>query len=159
MPLPSLAAALMLMIPPPVAGDDRTEILESVHSLVDAITSGDYEALDALLESEGSVIAVDTLDPAERRQEVMTFTKLREPDGRDRPVFIERLGIPTVLQRGDIAHVWVPYRFSVSGTLRHCGINAFTLVRRDDRWRTAGIVYTVEATSTCAEVGAPETDG
>lgn len=154
-----LAAGLMLMIPPPVAGDDRTAILESVNALVDAVTSGDHEGIDALLEKEGSIVAVDTRDPANRRQRVSTFAELRRPDESDRPVYIETLGKPTVLQRGDIAQVWVPYRFSEGGTLRHCGINAITLVKRDDRWRTSGIAYTVEAPKACSEVGAPNADG
>lgn len=145
--------------PPPLPGDERTEILASVKSLIDALASNDHEAVDALLEREGSMVRHDIRDPAKPGQTVTAFAKLRKPDDGDGPVMVERLGIPTLFQRGPIAQVWVPYRFSIAGKLSHCGIDAFTLVKRDDRWRIAGLVYTVESTDRCKELAAPESDG
>ncbi|MCB2046966.1 MAG: hypothetical protein KDE32_01920 [Novosphingobium sp.] len=154
-----LAALSMAMAaPPPLPGDERTEILASVNALVDALASNDHEAVQALLEGEGSMIRHDIRDPRKTDQTVTPFAKLREPNLRDQPVMIERLGIPTLFQRGPIAQVWVPYRFSISGKLSHCGIDAFTVVKRDDRWRVASIVYTVENTDKCKELAAPESD-
>jgi hypothetical protein len=154
-----LAALSMAMAaPPPLPGDERTEILGSVNSIIDALASSDHEALQALLEGEGSVIRLDIRNPTRNDQTVTPFAKLREPDLSDGPVMIERLGIPTLFQRGPIAHVWVPYRFSISGKLSHCGIDAFTLVKRDDRWRIASLVYTVETTDKCKELAAPSSD-
>ena len=159
MPALLLLPASAMATPPPLPGDERTEILESVNSLIDALASNDHEALDALLEREGSMVRHDIRDPAKPGQTVTTFAKLREPDEGDGPVMSERLGIPTLFQRGPIAQVWVPYRFSISGKLSHCGIDAFSLVKRDDRWRTAGLVYTVEKPEKCKELAAPESDG
>jgi len=153
-----LAVPLMLVPPPSDLGDQRTEILASIHSLVDALATGDHEAVDALLESDGTMVRVDVRDPANLGQQVIPFAELRKPTIRDIPPMVETLGIPTLFQRGAIAQVWVPYRFSISGTLSHCGIDSFTLVRRGDRWRTASLVYTVENTDQCKAVAAPETD-
>ncbi len=150
-----LAAA---MIPPPLEGDDRTAILESVNSLIDALTSSDGEAVEALIETDGSVIAVDMRIPRSPSQRTTSFDVLRTEMNREVPVMIEKLGIPTVMQRGPIAQVWVPYSFAREGKLTHCGMDAFTLVNRNDRWRTASIVYTLEKLENCAALGAPEID-
>lgn len=153
-----LAAAVMMLTPPPLEEDQRTAILASVNAMVDALTAQDAEAVDALLESEGSFVAVDLRKAGEPRHTVTSFAELRKPDASEPPVMTERLGIPTLFQRGGIAQVWVPYRFSVRGKLSHCGIDAFTLVKRDDRWRVAGLVYTIEKTDQCKALAAPETD-
>ncbi|QNM83185.1 hypothetical protein H8M03_02175 [Sphingomonas sabuli] len=152
----TLLAAAML-VPPPVAGDDRTAILASVNSLIDALATSDGEAVDALLESEGTFVRVDLTNPAAASQRVTSFADIRKDTNKDVAVMSEKLGIPTLMQRGPIAYVWVPYGFFTGGKLSHCGIDAFTLVNRDDRWRVAGLVYTVEATSTCAALAAPTT--
>jgi len=154
-----IVAAMMMAIAPPEPGDQRTEILSSVNSLIDALAAGDHEALDALLETDGTIVRIDRRDPANLSQTVTPFAELRQPDESDRPVMIERLGIPTLFQRGEIAQVWVPYRSSIGGKLSHCGIDAFTLVKRNDRWRTAGLVYTVEGTDQCEVLAAPADDG
>lgn len=148
--------AALALVPPPAADDQRTAILASVNSLVDALTSSDGEAIDALLERDGSFVAVDMMKPGTVRQAVTSFADVRKDANQDGPVMLEQLGIPTVLQRGPIAHVWVPYSFAVKGRKTHCGIDAFTLVRRDDRWRVAGLVYTVEPLDQCAALAAPE---
>jgi hypothetical protein len=51
---------------------------------------------------------------------------------------------PLVMVHEGIAVVWTPYEFQVNGKFSHCGVDAFSLVRIDGRWKIAGIVYTVE---------------
>lgn len=152
--LTMLVAALL--VPPPVAGDDRTAILTSVNSLIDALTSSDAEAVDALLESEGSMVSIDLTSPGASKTSVVSFAQLRKDVAAEGPPMTENLGVPTVLQRGPIAQVWVPYSFAINGKLSHCGMDAFTLVNRQDRWRITSLVYTVEAPAACAALAAPK---
>jgi haloalkane dehalogenase len=57
---------------------------------------------------------------------------------------LERMWDPSVRIHGRLATVWTPYDFHRDGAFSHCGIDAFTLVRTDEGWRIAGIVWTVE---------------
>lgn len=57
---------------------------------------------------------------------------------------LERMWTPTVLVHRETAVVWTPYDFHVNGTFSHCGVDAFSLVRGEGRWRIAAITYTVE---------------
>jgi hypothetical protein len=36
---------------------------------------------------------------------------------------------------GGIAHVWAPYTFYLDGAVRHCGVNAVSLLRVGGAWR------------------------
>lgn len=36
---------------------------------------------------------------------------------------------------GGIAHVWAPYTFYLAGAVRHCGVNAVSLLRVGGAWR------------------------
>jgi hypothetical protein len=42
--------------------------------------------------------------------------------------------------------VWTPYDFHIDGEFSHCGIDAFNMVRTDEGWKIASIVWTVERT-------------
>ncbi len=43
-----------------------------------------------------------------------------------------------------IAVAWVPYEFTVNGAFSHCGIDVFTLMKRDGNWQIVTAAYTVE---------------
>lgn len=43
-----------------------------------------------------------------------------------------------------IAVAWVPYEFTVNGEFSHCGIDVFTLMKRDGTWQIVTAAYTVE---------------
>lgn len=42
---------------------------------------------------------------------------------------------------GPLAHAWTPYEFHVDGTLSHCGVNSFQLVKGAKGWK---IVYLID---------------
>ncbi|MCU0633880.1 MAG: nuclear transport factor 2 family protein [Gemmatimonadaceae bacterium] len=67
----------------------------------------------------------------------------------DRRVLLERMWNPVVQVHREIAMVWTPYDFHRDGAFSHCGIDAFTLVHGEGRWRITSITYTVEPTG-CA---------
>lgn len=43
---------------------------------------------------------------------------------------------------GDLAHVWTPYEFYVNDTLSHVGVNAFTLLKDNGKWRIIHLIDT-----------------
>lgn len=63
------------------------------------------------------------------------------------PVWRESLGKPIVHQQQHLAMVWVPFQFFLDQNLSHCGINAFTLIWEDKRWKILSLIDT--ATRNC----------
>lgn len=152
----SLAAlATLLLTPPPL--DERTEILYAVRVLTEGAAKGDYAAFSAMLEPGGSTVMADMRpdQPVIRvlsNTEVLATAKDAKPDpGRQ-----SRFGIPTVLIRESIAQVWVPFETSVKGKLSHCGIDNFSLLKRDGQWMITNMSYTIEPPADCASLAMPE---
>jgi len=56
---------------------------------------------------------------------------------------------PVVHVSGPIAMVWYPYDIYVDGEWSHCGVDIFNLVRTNDGWRIAALVWSVEQPPAC----------
>ena len=53
---------------------------------------------------------------------------------------------PEVLIHGRIALVWGEYEFRRDGKFGHCGVDSFSLLKTDEGWKIATIVYSMEVT-------------
>ncbi len=63
--------------------------------------------------------------------------------GKAKPGLLdERLGSYVVHIDGDLATAFTPYQFYYDGQQRHCGANAFTLVRVGGTWKIQNIIDT-----------------
>jgi len=89
-------------------------------------------------------------DEPDRRVHVSTVPEFveRAPEGPgSRAVFQERMLGAEVRIQGDLAQVWARYaaRFGDPGDITEWkGVDAFTLVRHDGRWRIAALAYVPE---------------
>ena len=54
----------------------------------------------------------------------------------------ERFTISKVLIDGNMASVWVPYRFYYKGNFSHCGVNSFQLAKLNNEWKIQYIIDT-----------------
>lgn len=52
-------------------------------------------------------------------------------------------GVKVMIQK-KIALVWADYQLFLNGQLHHCGVNAFTLIKKKGAWRIVNVVYTFE---------------
>ncbi|WP_339706620.1 nuclear transport factor 2 family protein [Algoriphagus aquimarinus] len=43
-----------------------------------------------------------------------------------------------------MAMAWVPYEFRLNGEFSHCGVDVFTLIKKDDAWKIINLSYTIE---------------
>lgn len=73
-------------------------------------------------------------------------------------IYINRTGPSTFTERGfgatarvqdRVAQVWMPYDLYVGDTWSHCGVDTFTLMKREGRWRVASLIYTIEQPPAC----------
>ena len=41
-----------------------------------------------------------------------------------------------------LAHVWTPYEFYLNGKLSHKGVNSFTLIKENEKWKIVHVIDT-----------------
>ena len=149
----TLLASAML-VPPPPMGDDRTAFLSSVNRFLGALNGNDPAAFAQLLDPDGRLIRIDLRAGGGRRVSTLRQFIDKPPTAADG--FVERIGIPSVHQRGPMAEVWAPYSFWINGKRSHCGIDQFSMEKTaDGTWKVVALRYTVEAIGDCDALAAP----
>ena len=73
-----------------------------------------------------------------------TFTDFLKVIGQTNRSLEEKVWNPSVMIHKQIAIVWAPYDFHLNGQLTHCGIDEFNLVKTNEGWKVASVMYTVE---------------
>ena len=121
---------------------DERAVLDLVRDFFDAMAAGDGTAWErTVLEDVVLVGTTRTMDGVALnrigRDEFLSLL-----DGATG--LLERMWEPVVRVHGAIAMVWTPYDFHREGEFSHCGIDAFSLVKTNEGWRIASIVWTVE---------------
>jgi hypothetical protein len=67
--------------------------------------------------------------------------------GRQAPGALdERIMFDMVRVEGDLASVWTPYLFNYNGSLSHCGVNSFQLVKTGGEWKIRYLIDTRKVT-------------
>jgi hypothetical protein len=133
----------MLQGAPARAQTAEEAVLATVQAFFAEMAASDAAASRALMLADGQYFTV-TDDPdglvLRRVANAEYFEKL-ETSNDER---IQRLWDPTILVRGTIAMVWTPYDIHRRGQFLHCGVAAFSLVRTNEGWRIASILFTTE---------------
>jgi ketosteroid isomerase-like protein len=119
---------------------DETAILSVVDRFMQAVSASDFAAI-AKLRLDGSINIVE--GPGEGGRTRVT-RRVFNPDTAKRGDYRERYWDPIVHVRGSIAIVWTPYEFWQDGKTSHCGIDVFEMVKEQDDWRIANMMWTVE---------------
>jgi tetratricopeptide (TPR) repeat protein len=139
-----LDAALAAAADRPDPGAERRAVLATAQAFFEVIASGDADAGRALVTETVSFIGMSTTADGVVLSESGRDAFLERITGASG--LLERMWDPTVMVHGTVASVWTPYDFHVNGEFSHCGVDAFNLVKTDDGWRIASIVWTVEPT-------------
>jgi hypothetical protein len=115
-------------------------------SVLAALTSGDSTTLARLTLDSAVVGGVSVRDGVERVS-LRTWGLYIHRTGV--PTFTERGFDPTVRVQDHVAQVWVPYDLYVGERWSHCGVDVFTLMKSEGRWRVAALIYTIEQPPAC----------
>ena len=135
---------------------ERAAVLDVVQGFFDALEDRDPEAARALLLPGGRFVSMRETEAGVRMGD-QSHEDFVAGLGSIEVEMLERYWDPVVHIHRDIAMVWTPYDFYTDREFSHCGIDAFSLVLVDGRWRIATAIYTVE-TSGCdpGPLGPPE---
>jgi Putative lumazine-binding len=146
-----LLVAILLQAPtaPPKPQDDRARVIAAVQSLFDAMERSDAELArkvlmpDARLFSAAERDGTVTVRPSTGESFIAGFSN------PNRGKVLERMWDPDVRVQASIAQVWTRYDVHINGTFSHCRIDAFGLVKIDDSWKVASVMWTADRTG-CA---------
>ncbi len=120
---------------------DESAVLAVVDSSLAAISAEDFEAFADLMLPDAMAFTVwEQPDGLAYRARTVEDQRSMVADDAD---LVERGFDAEVRVQGHLASVWLPYDFYENGQWSHCGVDAFTLLRRPEGWRIASIAWTV----------------
>lgn len=131
-------------LPPP--GAEEAAVLAPINRMFAGLAAKDGAAIMAELTPDASGYAVVENPDGTKRGSRVEFAKFAAGVAGAPGRLEERLITPAIEIDGDIAMVWSPYVFVRDGKLSHCGIDHFSLVRTDGRWRIAHLQWTQRTT-------------
>ncbi|MDO6431450.1 nuclear transport factor 2 family protein [Flavitalea sp. BT771] len=138
-----LTCALLMAIGGARAQSAQDSVRTAVNQLFTAMKNADSAQLVAAFDDSAvlQTIVVDSAGKVSARSYPVTqFASAisRLPKGAaDEQIHIETLKID-----GPLAAVWASYHFYYNGTLLHCGVDSFQLVRVNGVWKILYIVDT-----------------
>ncbi len=132
--------------------NDQIEVMEAVHDFFAALRSEDKTALATMMLPEAVIFVHNRMDSDNPRVDVVPVADhlsnwLASASGVN-----ELMNYDTILVDGDMAQVWGPYIFEVSGKLSHCGINSLSLVRTEQGWKVGNTSFSMLPPAQCTEI-------
>jgi hypothetical protein len=150
-PALTVTVALALLFSTPVCQPQAADVnskaaIAVADSVLVALSSGDNATLERLTLDSAIVGGAGVRNGVERLS-VGSWSRYTSRTGPSD--FTERGFGATARVQDRVAQVWVPYDLYVGKTWSHCGVDAFTLVKTDGRWRVASLIYTIEQPPAC----------
>lgn len=126
--------------------DENTRAVIAVaDSVLVALSSGDRATLKRLILDSSIVGGIGVRNGVERHS-LGSWARYTSPGPSD---FTERGFEATARVQDRVAQVWMPYDLYIGKTWSHCGVDVFTLIRSEGRWRVASLIYTIEQPPAC----------
>lgn len=122
---------------------DEEAIMKVVNQVFEAMRTNDSTLLKQCFVENPNTFTVFTNKQGEVTLATDNFQKFVDAVGKPKervwnePIWNEKVEID-----GPLASVWVDYAFFIDDQFSHCGVDAFHLVKKDDRWQIFHLVDT-----------------
>jgi len=127
--------------PAPVT--DEAAVLAVAEASLDAISAEDMVAFTDLMVEEAVI--------APTGEDYVSISSRAAERARTLPGDIVERGFDAEVRvSGRVASVWLPYDLYIDGAWSHCGVDAFTMVKRDDSWRILSMSWSRLQPPACA---------
>lgn len=142
----------------PAYADGGETPMDAVKTFFEAMRTNDWALADTVMYDD-AVLYGYRLQDGEVLLNQMTARQYLDSMSSRNDQLLERIWDAQVFEDDRLATVWTPYDFWLNGEFHHCGTNSFSLIRRDDGWLIAGVVYSV-LVDACepSPLGPPEFD-
>jgi len=145
----TVVIGLAAFIPPVRAQSSDAEgkaAIAVADSVLAALTSGDNATL-ARLTLDSAVVGGAGLRNGAESLSLRSWAPYINRAGKSE--FTERGFDATVRVQDRVAQVWMPYDLYLGERWSHCGVDTFTLMKKDGHWRVAALIYTIEQPPAC----------
>jgi Putative lumazine-binding len=131
--------------------DEEAAVLEALNRYMTAISASDLATMAGMQTADGMTYQWRPGEAGKMHITAHPNSYWVDPSQNDGHAYRERYWSPSVMIRGAIAVVWVPYEFWIDGNTSHCGIDVMDFVKIDGRWLVSNAMWTVEPDA-CAEL-------
>lgn len=139
-----------------VANGAAGTALGAVETFFKAMATNDWELASSVMINDAILYGYRIQDGQVWLGRITVVEFLESMSSREDKV-LERIWDVQVLEHDRLATVWTPYDFYLNGEFHHCGTNSFSLIRDNNGWRIAGVVYSVLVDSCVpSPLGPPE---
>jgi hypothetical protein len=114
---------------------DRAAVMEVVERLFDAMRARDGAMAASVFHPEARLISTGVDGEGDPRIQIQSTEGFVSAVGQGGEAWDEPLFDPEVRVDGNLAHVWVFYRFYLGDRFSHCGYDSFQLVRTAEGWK------------------------
>ncbi|MEP6780539.1 MAG: hypothetical protein ABJC26_11665 [Gemmatimonadaceae bacterium] len=128
------------------AADDRARVVAVADSALAAISRTDFVAFTNFMLDSAVMLSAREADG---KTSTSFRTRAQQRATQTDSKYTERGFRPEVQISGPLASVWMRYDFYLDGKFSHCGVDAFTMLKSDGRWRIATLVWSVEQPPAC----------
>ena len=123
--------------------NEKDKILETVNKFLLVLETGDTALAKEILVNEGSNFSIRE-DGEFYKVRFTDYKTLIENLPKIRGKYREVISDPKILIHKNIAVLWAKYNFFIDGKFSHCGVDSFSLIKIEGKWKIASIIYTVE---------------
>ena len=136
--------ALLVLLPLVASGDDtdREAVIGTLDEFFDAITAKNIERMRDLMTDEGIIHGYRD-GPEGVQVNARTHEQFIEGVRSSESVLVERYWDPQFTFNDRMATVITPYDVYIDSQFSHCGTNSFSMLKTDDGWIIAGVVYSI----------------
>jgi hypothetical protein len=124
--------------------DDAKDALAVVNKLFDMMAAHNPAEIVALHTPEAQLVAIMKNREGKSVNRTFKAEAFSKNFAEKKAEILENMYAPKVEVFGDFAQIWGRYVFYVNGSISHCGVNAFHLVRTEAGWRIAGASSSME---------------
>lgn len=138
----AFAALFVLMFSSVEAGSDSP--LGAVETFFEAMETNNWALAEPVMLGDAVLYGYRIENDDVVLSRVTAADYLESMRGRNDRL-LERIWDVEILQHDRLATVWTPYDFYLNGEFHHCGRNSFSLIRNEQGWRIASVVYSMLA--------------
>ncbi len=121
---------------------EKAAVESVVNQFFESLEKQDTVLLKEVAFMEGQIWTVNNaVSPARHR---MRFFKDDLKTFQSKNSYHEEAFSMDVKIHEGMAMAWVPYEFRLNGEFSHCGVDVFTLIKKDDAWKIINVSYTID---------------
>lgn len=138
-----IIVGLFALAPSARAQTAQEEVMQAVAGLFNAMRDADSAAVLRAFHPAAVLQTIVNHDDGTAEVRTQPLAGFVTSVGRQAPGALdERIMFDMVRVDGDLASVWTPYLFNYNGSLSHCGVNSFQLVKAGDEWKIHYLIDT-----------------